>query len=601
VAMLGLLVGKTLCLALAPFTFEIGYFLIHTAGLEGLVRTLLSMPLLAFSGLDHYCLVGGLPVALVVGILLALFLSRGVQALRIGLVEAVTRSERMQKLSKNFLIRFFLWLVFGKQKATLTEGAQKKSPLFRTGGLILIILCVLLSAALETFVLDLVFKTGLEKGLGVAFGAETNVSKAHLSLIGGEMTIEDLQVTDAKKNTNNLFSVEHLSAKVSLSDLLAGRFRMALLEGSNIQFGTLRTTPGTVYPKTEIALAPEAQKAGEGTDKGKEAAKAAEAGSDLTQYFGKAEEAKKYLSQIQEYLEKRKAEKKAQEADDKAAAELAKQNAKAALEAEAKAKGYLALSAKNLLTASPTWIIDKVVLDKVALKPDALQRVEASDLSSHPELTGKPTAIQIAKSGETAPWCEARLHSEKPGTPNDIKIDIKGVDVAAAGLSDRVPLHIQEAKAALSAEGTFKEDALNLPFKIELSNLKAQSADGQGFLGLSPEVANEVFQELNTLTIEGTLAGTPGAPTVKLDEKKMLETLKATLQKAGKDILLKKVGEQADKLQGEATKRLEDATKKIEDEVKSKLPPGAGDALDKLKDKLPDAKSRIPNMKSLLR
>ena len=39
-AVMGYLVGKALCLLLAPVTFEIGYFLIHSAGLMGLIQTL---------------------------------------------------------------------------------------------------------------------------------------------------------------------------------------------------------------------------------------------------------------------------------------------------------------------------------------------------------------------------------------------------------------------------------------------------------------------------------------------------------------------------------------------------------------------------------
>ena len=62
-ALLGVLLGKALCLVLAPFTFQIGFFIIHEAGLEGLFRVFSETPILALLDLQVYCLTGGLPVA----------------------------------------------------------------------------------------------------------------------------------------------------------------------------------------------------------------------------------------------------------------------------------------------------------------------------------------------------------------------------------------------------------------------------------------------------------------------------------------------------------------------------------------------------------
>ena len=66
-AALGVLLGKVLCLVLAPVTFNIGYVIIHKVGLEGFFRWAADTPVLALMDLDVYSLVGGLPVALVVG------------------------------------------------------------------------------------------------------------------------------------------------------------------------------------------------------------------------------------------------------------------------------------------------------------------------------------------------------------------------------------------------------------------------------------------------------------------------------------------------------------------------------------------------------
>ena len=63
--LMGLLVGSLACYGLSPLTFEVGYTLINS--LQGLFTSLHNTSLIAWVGLDNYCLVGGVPVALVIG------------------------------------------------------------------------------------------------------------------------------------------------------------------------------------------------------------------------------------------------------------------------------------------------------------------------------------------------------------------------------------------------------------------------------------------------------------------------------------------------------------------------------------------------------
>ena len=59
-AAVSILVGKVLCLVLAPLTFRIGYLVIHQMGLEGLFRAASETPVVAFMNLHNYCQVGGM-------------------------------------------------------------------------------------------------------------------------------------------------------------------------------------------------------------------------------------------------------------------------------------------------------------------------------------------------------------------------------------------------------------------------------------------------------------------------------------------------------------------------------------------------------------
>ena len=88
-AALGFALGKALCLLMAPVTFQIGYFLIHRIGLEGLFRAAGDTPVVALMDLHYYCLVGGLPVGLLVGLAMGLGMAKLVQGVRKGILAVV--------------------------------------------------------------------------------------------------------------------------------------------------------------------------------------------------------------------------------------------------------------------------------------------------------------------------------------------------------------------------------------------------------------------------------------------------------------------------------------------------------------------------------
>ena len=130
-ALLGIALGKALCLALAPVTFEVGYALVHQAGLEGFFRAAAGAPVLALMNLHVYCLAGGLPFAIVLGIVFGWLVTKAIVSVRLGIVEATKRSEKMERFSQKKIIRFFVWFVFGPKKADLQESVEKKKPIVR--------------------------------------------------------------------------------------------------------------------------------------------------------------------------------------------------------------------------------------------------------------------------------------------------------------------------------------------------------------------------------------------------------------------------------------------------------------------------------------
>jgi len=592
VAVLGFALGKVLCIVLAPITFEIGYALIHGIGLEGLFRLFADTPVLALLDLHYYCLVGGLPIAAVVGIVFGTLMKRSITALRTGIVEAVERSEKMQKLANNKLVRFVLWLVFGKQKEDMADILAKNQPLLRKSGLALIGGAVVILLVLEFLLLDMGVKAGLEMGLASATGAEVNVDNADLSILGGKLALKGIQVTDAEKPTHNLVQAETVGANLSVSALLAKRYVVDLLEASNVTMDAERAQPGKVHEK---------KKAEKETEEEPE--------DSVGKYLEKAKELKKHLKKVREWLDKQRSKEKG-EGEEKKTDEDKKQQ-KEDLKKLADTVGYLRLSAKNVLATRPTWVVRKVKVDGIVVaKGFEAHNFEAAELSSHPELNPNQMTMALTPTKGGPATAALNFHFEKPDLMHLIKLNLQNVALGKGlRLAGDAPLDVQEGTANLGAEGRFSRDKIVLPFNLVVQNLKAKAQEGKSVLGLDPETAKQVFGNLEELKIPGALEGSLTSPSLKLDQKAILGNLKEALIKAGKAELAKRAGEQLQRVTGQLEKALGDKVPvDVKKAIGDKLPGGLTNKIPLLggkKDQEPGAKEgekkEKPKAKDLLK
>ena len=562
VAVLGFALGKVFCIVLASITFEIGYVLIHSIGLEGLFRLFADTPVLALLDLHYYCLVGGLPIAAVVGVVFGVLMKRSITALRTGVVEAVERSEKMQKLANNKLVRFVLWLVFGKQKEDMADILAKNQPFLRKSGLALVGGAIVILLVLEFLLLDMGVKAGLEIGLASATGAEVNVDDAHLSIFGGKLALKGIQVTDSAKPTHNLVQAETVAADLSVSALLAKRYVVDLLEASNVTMDAERDKPGKVYEK-------KTQDEAEEEEEPKDA---------VTKYLEKAKDLKKHLKKVKEWLEKQRSKEKGEEEKTDGDEKQQKED----LKELADTVGYLRLSAKNVLATRPTWVVRKVKVDGIVVaKGFEAHNLEAAELSSHPELNPNQMTMTLTPTKGGPPTAALNFHFEKPNLMHQLKLSLQNVALGKGlKLTSDAPLDVQEGTADLGAEGKFSRDKIVLPFNLVVQNLKAKAQEGKSVLGLDPQTAQQVFGNLEELKIPGALEGSLTSPSLKLDHKAILGNLKEALLKAGKAELAKRAGEQLQRVTGQLEKALGD---KIPVDVKKmvgdKLPGGLTDKI----------------------
>ncbi len=419
-AAIGIMAGKILCLLLAPVTFQIGYAMIHSLGLVGMVRFFADTPVLALLDLHIYCLLGAIPLIVILGVPLAWGISRGIIKSRDRLASATAGNEKMRKAAENKFTRFMMRIVFGKQKETFAEMADKaKSPLILKGRVIAAASVLGLLIVGQLVFLDSLAASGMVRAIAAANGAEVNVANADLSLFSGRLVIEGLEVTDAARPTHNQLQATKIVADISISDLLARRFVAEKIVIEGMQTDVERSSPGEVYRAKEKEEDPV---------------------GGLLSKFSKSAEYAKEIKRFNDRLQKLKAHLKS---EDSATAEPDKDD----LAAQAKAQGYLRLSAKDSLTKHPIWVIREIRISPIELRPGLPTfTAEGKNLSSHPSLyegemdKADPEALKafVAKAaGEKSSLVSKILGGDKDEPSAEVKIESSG-ETKKKGFLDKI-------------------------------------------------------------------------------------------------------------------------------------------------------------------
>ncbi|HUW30060.1 MAG TPA: hypothetical protein VM223_00450, partial [Planctomycetota bacterium] len=448
-------IGKILCLALAPVTYRIGYAIIHKIGLEGIFRAASDTPVIALMDLHVYCLVGAIPVILVVGGAIGWLMMSAVMKVRKQVLSAVQSRERLQKLTQSLPARLLTRLLFGKLKVDLAQEMQRRAPLVRKSGVIFAAVVVVIALGAQWLLMSTVTKKAIVGGIEAAVGAETNVASARLSLLSGDLEIHGLQVTDPDKPAHNIIQADSLVGNVNVRDLLTKRFVIDELRVTAAASGVPRQSPGRVYEKTRDEAGPAAP---------------AEPDS-LDWYLKKTEDIqkyKRYLQKIKEYLEQQRAE---------------RERRKDELEQIARKRGYLTRSAQSILARHPAWTIRKLTVDKITVggspKP---YNFDARELSSSPRLNPNPMKVSLNQDDGFLAAADFDF-----GEQNGMhKLVVHAPDVPlgkALKLSDNAPVDVSNGIAAIDLDGAFNADSLNLPVKIDVKNLQAQVREGKTVLG----------------------------------------------------------------------------------------------------------------------
>jgi uncharacterized protein (TIGR03546 family) len=536
VTLLGFALGKMLCVLLAPLTVRIGEFLIHQMGLEGLFAWLVSTPVLALMDLEVYCLIGGLLPALVVGALLGWAMVKTVMGIRKGLVAAQERSEKAQKVSGNVLVRGLVRVLFGKKKTSLAESLEARPPLFRKGGLILVAVVVVLLLVAEFVLAGYYFRGAVQKGLEQANGAEVNIESAHLSLLGGSMELQGVQVTDRDNPTQNVLQAGSIAGDLSVSDLLARRVVIHKLIAEDVRTGVKRQTPGRVLPR-EAEQTPDAEveEAPQATED------AGESAGSVERYFKDAGKYRDKLRQVKEFLKSRT---KTTAGDAQAEAPID--------------QPLLRRSASELLARHPKWVIRALEIRGITPREESTSYdVVGEEISDQPELNERPMSIRLT--GKDGLDAIITFDFASPEGMHHIRLFVPAID-----LGDAFPVSVGNGSVPLEMEGEFSESRVNIPFTIPIEAGQASSQGGKGLFFLNAATTQQLLGAVSEWSIYGTIEGSLDSPRVRFDEKRTIDGLKkaaeaGVLHKAEETIedLEKKVGvEVPDELKSEGLEGL---------------------------------------------
>jgi uncharacterized protein (TIGR03546 family) len=506
--LLSLAVGKAVCLAAAPLLYHVGVWV--QASLRGLLAFLASIPVVGLTDFSRFSIAGALILGPVIGALAGIGMALAVIRFRRLMLSIDEKSERFRKLYSHRIIRVIDWIVIGKRTKDV-KSMFKKAVYIRKIGVVLAVILV------GGFLLGVHFLQGTAirnyttQTLTNVNGAEVDLAQLNISVLGGSVSAEGLQMTDSKKPQQNQLVIEKAATAASMYDLALGRLVMNKVELTGMKFGQARQTPGEVIQKPP---APPADPCSYSID--------IKDLQTLDKYVKNGQQVKEWLQKLSSWLPKSKKEAPAPPKPPSRYLEF--------------------LSARAVTPPSPKVWAKQILADKVAI-PSALfgnSEIQLLNLSDVPRAIDQPVTLQL-KSHDTPAILKLTMDYSKSGPPV-VSGTFEGFDLSKiqSVLGDQAGIAFQSGAASGTFTGQLTQDQVDLTINLSLKGLKAQG-QGKGILGLDASKTTEIMQTLNELGTTIRVVGPTTEPRLVFDAKGLTDQFKDALVKAGKDALNKEI------------------------------------------------------------
>ncbi|MBT3277883.1 MAG: DUF2062 domain-containing protein [Phycisphaerales bacterium] len=349
---------------------SLGQWLIHDAGLAPLLTQVGETPVLAFLDWENYCVFSGLLTGLAGGFVLAVVFAFLVGSIRQGVVNRRKKSEKMDRAAENRFVRIFLWIFFGGRKGTLEDSLNKRSPLLRRSGAVVILILIGLFVGGAWYVANVNVTPYAKDGLERVNGAEVNITDLALSLHGGSISMDGVQLTKNSEPIRNRFAIGKVGMDMSFLSLLKKQIVVDRVECLNLTIDTKRASEGIVYtlesffPDFDFDL--------------EDAENAEDPLTTILGYIEQAEQLNEYWKEVQGMM-----------GDEKTPEELAKEDAEK--KENSRVAWYRSQTAYSQLhTKTPAWLVREVEIDVHLVDVFPALKVKMTNLSSDAKIAGEP-------------------------------------------------------------------------------------------------------------------------------------------------------------------------------------------------------------------
>jgi uncharacterized protein (TIGR03546 family) len=507
----GLAAGKILALPLAVVTYHIGRALLAIDPVRSAVAVLVNAPVTAWMDLDRYSALGGVVLGLVLGLALSWLLGSAILAFRRKAAALESNSERFSQWRRRRLVRAGLWVFVGRRKAkgmTYAEVLARPTRFLRKAGLVVVGLFLALVVVAEFALAGPLARRALITGLEGVNGATADVGAVDLGLLRGRVAVTNVALCDPDRLDRNRLAMAEIGGSLNLTDLLSRRVVIDELKVSTVAMDQPRQTPGTRFAPPEPLPAPEPPPKGY---------------TALEDYLDQAKVWKERFEKVQRLLDQLKRQSEAKPAEPTAA--------------EQERLGYRGLRAPGLVRKQPQVLIRRLTVEGLTVRladQPAVYDIQATDLASEPALADADPVVALkSRDGNVAAMLS--LSMREPQKPHRLEFEAKQVDLRAAqdALNRQNDVRFGGGTADLRGAGDIAPDQLNLAVRVALSGLKTEGGD-KGILGLDPRTTQTALDALRHLDTTLYVVGKPLAPSVRIDEKQVLEGLKTAAVAAGK-------------------------------------------------------------------
>ncbi len=361
VAVLFAALGSVITKALAAQLNSLGEFLINNGG-SNIASAAYNTPLLSFANLHYYNVFASTFVTLILALLIFPFIVKYLMRI----IHAVDSKASEILFFAKKPIKFIINLLLGK------KSNRRRSIFSKWRIITLVILCLVIFIPIQMQVNKLA-KESIVKTLEKATDKKVQIENVSVSLLSGNISIDDLEIYK-EKSSNNVLQTAEIEGGISVSNLLRRRF---IIDNINIE-------------RLEVDQ-PKKQR-NQGDTENKAANKPLDSNilgklglggvnlSDAAGYLETGQKIGKYVQSAYNFLN----------SDNESLLEITE------AKYEEKSKNYFAEKCKSCIPKHNKWVIEKVRVNELFVNEKAPTfYINATDISSSPSLYGKKPDIKF--------------------------------------------------------------------------------------------------------------------------------------------------------------------------------------------------------------